>query len=141
MYPDTELKEERMSINIQTPGLHHLALRVTDYERARHFYIDTLGFSVAMEVPNLLIFSAGSALIAIRGPETDTPPGDVFSPFRAGLDHLALACTDEAELARVAAALEEAGIENTGVKIDEMLGKKYVAFKDPDRIQWEFYMA
>ena len=141
MYPVTELKEKRMSVNIQTPGVHHVALRTSDYDRARRFYIDTLGFSVAMEVPNLLIFFAGSTAIAVRGPEAQTPTDDVFNPFRVGLDHVALACTDEAELERVAAALEDAGVENTGVKLDETLGKKYVAFKDPDRIQWEFYMV
>ena len=32
-------------------------------------------------------------------------------------------------------------MENTGVKLDETLGKRYVAFKDPDRIAWELYMA
>jgi hypothetical protein len=41
----------------------------------------------------------------------------------------------------VAAALTEAGVENTGVKFDETGGKRYVAFKDPDRIAWEFYMV
>jgi glyoxylase I family protein len=39
----------------------------------------------------------------------------------------------------VAGALAAAGIENTGVKTDETLGRRYVAFKDPDRIAWEFY--
>jgi catechol 2,3-dioxygenase-like lactoylglutathione lyase family enzyme len=130
-----------MGIGIKTPQLHHVALRVTDYERAKRFYVDTLGFPVAMEQPNLLIFLAGSTPIAIVGPVRGTPAGDVFNPFRAGLDHLALACEDEAELERVAGALAEAGIENTGVKLDETLGKRYVAFKDPDRIAWEFYMV
>ena len=41
----------------------------------------------------------------------------------------------------VADALKAAGVENTGVKLDETLGKRYVAFKDPDRIAWEFYTA
>ncbi len=54
---------------------------------------------------------------------------------------MALACDNESELNRVAQALEEANIENTGVKMDETLGKNYVAFKDPDRISWEFYMS
>jgi glyoxylase I family protein len=36
--------------------------------------------------------------------------------------------------------LDNAGVENTGIKLDPALQKKYVAFKDPDRIQWEFYM-
>jgi glyoxylase I family protein len=130
-----------MSIDIKTPGVHHLALRVSDYERAKAFYTGTLGFPVALEQPGLLIFLAGKTAVALRAPADDTPAGDVFSPFRVGLDHLALACEDEAELERVAQRLDEAGVENTGVKTDETLGKRYVAFKDPDRIAWEFYMT
>ena len=57
------------------------------------------------------------------------------------MDHMALGCTDEDELRRVAQALADAGIENTGVKMDATLGKNYVAFKDPDRISWEYYMV
>lgn len=130
-----------MSIQIKTPQVHHLALRVSNFERARHFYIDVLGFNIAMEQPNLFIFFAGSTAIAVRGPEKETPAGDVFNPFRIGLDHLALACEDLDELQRVVNELEKAGIENTGVKTDETLNKKYVAFKDPDRISWEYYMV
>lgn len=141
MYPESKPAQANANIKPQTPGVHHVALRVADYERARRFYINTLGFEVAIEQDNLLIFLAGQTAIAIRGPEEKTPTGDTFDPFRVGLDHLALACSDEDELERVAAALKKAGVENTGVKLDETLGKKYVAFKDPDRIAWEFYMA
>ncbi len=130
-----------MGISIQTPGIHHVTLRVTDFERSKRFYGETLGLPVALEVPNLIVFRAGSTAVVIRGPAPDTPPGDVFNPFRVGLDHVALACSDETELQRVASALSAAGVENTGVKLDETLGKRYVAFKDPDRIAWEFYMA
>lgn len=130
-----------MGINIQTPNLHHLALRVSDFERARKFYKDLLGFQVILEEPNLFIFMAGSTAIAIRGPENGTPRGDVFNPFRIGLDHLALACENEKELKRVAGALDEADIENTGIKRDDTLNRHYIAFKDPDRIAWEFYMV
>jgi len=130
-----------MSIGIPTPGVHHIALRTTDLHRARRFYADTLGFPVVMEVPGLFLFLAGRTAIAVRGPESHTPPDDVFSPFRAGLDHLALACAEESELQRVATALVAAGVENTGIKIDPMLNRRYVAFKDPDRIAWELYMA
>jgi hypothetical protein len=35
----------------------------------------------------------------------------------------------------------QAGVENTGVKIDPTLGKEYIAFKDPDRMAWELSMA
>ena len=53
-----------------------------------------------------------------------------------GLDHIAMTCESEEELYRFAKGLADAGIENTGVKMDENLRKLYVAFKDPDRIQW-----
>ena len=129
-----------MAINIQTSGIHHLALRCSDFARSRAFYHDTLGFPIALEVPDLFIFVAGGTFIAVRGPGPETS-GTTFSPFTVGLDHLALGCTDEAELQRVAQALTDAGIENTGVKLDATLGKNYVAFKDPDRISWEFYMV
>jgi catechol 2,3-dioxygenase-like lactoylglutathione lyase family enzyme len=139
--PGIARRELHMAIGIKSPGIHHLTLRSANLERSRRFYVETLGFPVALEGPNLFIFLAGSTAVAVRGPETATPQGDVFNPFRVGLDHVALACPDEAELERVAAALSQAGVENTGVKFDETLGKRYVAFKDPDRIAWEFYMA
>ena len=107
-----------MSIGLQTPGIHHVALRTRDLERARTFYAQTLGFPVALELPNLFIFLAGSTAIAVRGPEDGTPPDDRFSPFRVGLDHVALACTKERELERVAAALARAGVPNTVEKLD-----------------------
>jgi len=130
-----------MPIAMTTVGIHHVALRATDLERSRRFYGDALGFPVVLEAPGVFLFLAGQTAIAVRGPDARTPRGDVFSPFRAGLDHLALACADERELQRVAAALASAGIENTGVKTDPTLNRQYVAFKDPDGIAWEFYMA
>jgi glyoxylase I family protein len=130
-----------MSIGITTPGVHHVALRSTDLARSRGFYADTLGFPVVLESPGLFLFLAGATAIAVLGPNAQTPPNDLFSPFRSGLDHLALGCADDQELQRVAAALAAAGIDSTGVKLDPTLNRRYVAFKDPDRIAWELYMA
>ena len=130
-----------MGINIKTPGVHHITLRCADLERSRRFYVDTLGFGVALEAPNIFIFFAGATAIAVRGPEAETRRDDRFNPFRVGLDHVALACEEEGEIERVASALSAAGVENSGAKFDETLGKRYVAFKDPDRIAWELYMA
>ncbi len=130
-----------MSIDLRTTGVHHIALRVTDLERSKRFYISTLGFPVVAEFPDLVLFSAGPVVFGIRSPDERSPSGDSFDPFRVGLDHVALICEDEAELERVAGRLEEEGIWNTGAKLDEALGKRYVAFKDPDGIKWEYYMA
>lgn len=130
-----------MSVKVQTPGIHHLALRVSDLQRAKRFYVQLLGFTPLLESENMFIFAAGQTPIAVRGPEEATPSGDVFSPFRVGMDHVALTCQDHAELERVSESLSAAGIENTGIKTDSTLNKQYVAFKDPERIQWELYMA
>ena len=88
-----------------------------------------------------LLLARVTRTIGARGPEVQTPAGDAFTPFRVGLDHIALACADESELERVTAALTDAGVDNTGIKLDPALGKRYVAFKDPDRIAWELYMV
>jgi glyoxylase I family protein len=130
-----------MTINIKTSGFNHVTLRSGNLDRSKRFYSETLGFPIIMELPILIIFRVGNSVLVVRGNDPGTPQGDKFNPLRIGLDHLALACEDEAELVRVAEALSAEGIENTGVKLDQTLGKRYVAFKDPDRIAWEFYMV
>jgi glyoxylase I family protein len=130
-----------MAVNFVTSGIHHLALRVSDLSRARRFYADVLGFAVVLEAPGFFLFLAGGTAVGVRGPEAGTPKNDRFDPFRVGLDHVALACRDESELERVAAALAGAGVPNTGIRLDPALNRQYVAFKDPDGIAWEFYMA
>jgi glyoxylase I family protein len=136
-----EQGEHDMALHIETSGVHHLALRVTDLARARRFYAGVLGFPVALEGPGIFLFLAGSTAIAVRGPDEATEANDRFNPFRVGLDHIALACGSEAELTRVAGALAAAEVDNTGIRLDATLNRHYVAFKDPDRIAWEFYMA
>jgi glyoxylase I family protein len=128
-----------MAINPKSTGIHHIALRCTDFNVTKNFYQDVLGFNLALESPQIIAFVTGSVIIAFKKANA-TFQKDVFTPFNIGLDHIALACESEDELNRVALELSEAGVENTGVKLDETLQKLYVAFKDPDRIQWEFYM-
>lgn len=128
-----------MPIEIKTPGVHHITIRVTDMAQSKAFYVDKLGFKAVLDQPELLIFFAGTTAIAIKGPENKVDGQDQFNPFRVGLDHIALGCDNRAELERVAQALNAHAIENTGIKLDETLQKDYIAFKDPDRISWEFY--
>jgi glyoxylase I family protein len=130
-----------MTIALQTTGVHHIALRSSDLARARNFYGTTLGFPIVLERWGSFVALAGSTLLIVRGPETRTACGDRIDPFRIGLDHVALACADETELERVARALEAAAVPSTGLRFDEVLRRRYVAFTDPDGIAWEFYMA
>ena len=130
-----------MAIQPKTTGLAHVALRTTDFARAKAFYHDLLGLPIALDTPDILGFLVGSTFIGFKHAQPTHPGGSTFTPFNVGLDHIAIACTDEAELHRVAEALQAAGVENTGVKVDTVSPMKYVAFKDPDRIAWEFYMV
>jgi len=94
-----------------------------------------------LETPDLIGCMVGSVFIGFKKAAPNNPDDTTFTPFNIGLDHIAIACTDETELQRVADGLQAAGVENTGVKTDPTLQKRYVAFKDPDRIAWEFYMV
>lgn len=130
-----------MPITPLSPGIHHIALRCTNMENTKQFYRDIIGFPLALDTPDIIGFIMGSVILAFKKASPGQSGDAVFNPFNIGLDHIAMACENEKELQRVAGALTDAGVENTGVKLDETLQKMYVAFKDPDRIQWEFYMV
>jgi catechol 2,3-dioxygenase-like lactoylglutathione lyase family enzyme len=130
-----------LTIALQTTGVHHLTLRAADLARAHAFYGTTLGLPIVLETEDSFIALAGSTVLAVRGPAAGTPPGDRFDPYRVGLDHVALACASEAELERVSSGLDRAHVPSTGIRFDPVLQRRYVAFKDPDGIAWEFYMA
>ena len=126
-----------MAVAPKTPGIHHINLRCSDLDAAKVFYQDTMGFPVVIQTTELFAFPIGGVFIVFKKAEDNAH----FNPFTIGTDHIAIACETEEELNRVAKELSEAGVENTGVKTDPTLQKQYVAFKDPDRIQWEFYMV
>ncbi len=129
-----------MSINPTTPGIHHICLRSVDFEVTKNFYQNILGFQLAIDTPDLIIFAAAGIYLAFKKADPRNKEYSTFSPFEVGLDHIALTCETEEELHRVTKELTGAGVDNTGVKLDGALNKLYVAFKDPDRIAWEFYM-
>jgi catechol 2,3-dioxygenase-like lactoylglutathione lyase family enzyme len=129
-----------MAINPAVPGVHHIGLRSTNFDVTKKFYTDIIGWPVVVDTPDLIIFATGSVFIAFKKAEPRDKQNSTFSPFEVGLDHIALTCESEDELNRFAKGLADANVENTGVKTDPALNKLYVAFKDPDRIQWEFYM-
>jgi glyoxylase I family protein len=120
--------------------IHHICLRTIDFDVTRNFYGNVLGWKLVMEKPDLIIYLAGSVFIAFKKAEPRHSDYSTFSPFEVGLDHIAISCETEEELRRFTKKITDAGVENTGVKLDAILNKLYVAFKDPDRIAWEFYL-
>ncbi|MEO6290952.1 MAG: VOC family protein [Ginsengibacter sp.] len=120
--------------------IHHICLRSMDFNKTKDFYQNILGFPLAIDTPELIIFVANNVFIAFKKADPRDKQYSTFSPFEVGLDHIAITCETEDELHSFTKKLADAGVENTGVKLDGALNKLYVAFKDPDRIAWEFYM-
>lgn len=125
------------SIGIRTTGLRHARLGTTDLARARVFYLVRLGFPVLLDEDAQFVFRAGDSTIAVHAHPDDGVPDDAGGPERAGLRAIALGCADGAELRRVASALTGAGIAHSGVKHDAARRAEYLAFRDPDGIEWE----
>jgi len=126
-------------MQIQTNGLSHLAIRVTDLARSKQFYSETLGFPVVLEIGDIVLVNAGGVLIGMRGDNPETASGDRFNPFRVGLDHIALAVADPVALEGLQQQLDAAGVRNNGVEDDGTTGGRYISFYDPDSIAWELY--
>jgi catechol 2,3-dioxygenase-like lactoylglutathione lyase family enzyme len=127
---------------MDTPGIDHVILTVTDAVRSRAFYGDVLGFqtNVLREgADGSFWFKAGpSWIFVVASPQP--VPGDRFSEFRVGLDHLGFRAPDRAALDAFAAKLQAAGIPTNGVEQFHDTGNFYVAFRDPDNIQLEYWL-
>lgn len=137
-------------------SLHHVAVRVQDPDASRRFYEDVLGFSF-LEIPvsgafiadwkgapsdgKLLAMQAGNTFVILEPPLEGTGTDDRFSERRIGVDHLAFGVDAREDLQRVEGALRDAGVETAGIEHDPVLDKDYVAFRDPDNVQCEFYMS
>ena len=124
---------------MNTPGISHILLTVTDVARARAFYGDLLGFKILGEDAGYFYFAVGEASIWVITHER-TPADDRFSEFRVGLDHLAFTAPSEEALNELAEKLIAAGVDTKGVEVFAPSGNKYVAFRDPDNIQLEYWL-
>jgi len=141
---------------MKVAGIHHITLRTQDPETTRRFFEDVVGLEF-IEIPVsrgytaiwkgapaggvLLGSQAGNSFLIIAPPLEGTAEDDRFSEYRIGLDHLAFAVEDAEELDSLVERLRAAGIKTQGVETDEVLGKPYVAFRDPDNVQCEAYLT
>ena len=122
-----------------TPALNHIVLTVSDAERSRAFYSDLLGFDVTVMKDGGFYFSNGGVLTFVFASPKPVP-SDRFSEFRIGLDHLSFAAASRAELDAIAAKLIAAHVDTKGVEQFAPTGNYYVAFRDPDNIQLEYWL-
>lgn len=107
---------------IKTNGINHVVLHVSDVPRARKFYTELLGMTVAHESPGHVFLRCGTQQVALfekRGAEPLTPGND--------LNHLALDI-EAGSYEEIKAELERAGLAVSGRPGDP----RCVYFPDPD---------
>ena len=127
---------------MQTSGLNHVILTVSNTKRSRAFYADLLGFDATViegDPDQSFLFTCGGVQFFFF-PSRHPVPGDRFSEFRIGLDHLSFTAPNMEALQQLADKLMAAGVDTKGVQQFIHTGNWYVAFRDPDNIQLEYWL-
>lgn len=122
---------------MESAGLDHIIITISNVVQSHAFYRDLLGFAL-YDLADGFYFKCGGVSFFFF-PSRQPRPADRFDEFRIGLDHLAFAAPDEAALYALAEKLKAAHVETHGVETYQT-GNKYVAFRDPDNIQLEYWL-
>ncbi|WP_013321218.1 SMU1112c/YaeR family gloxylase I-like metalloprotein [Gloeothece verrucosa] len=120
---------------------HHIAIICSDYERSKHFYVDILKCSVIRET---FRSQRNSYKLDLQVGDQDiielfsfpSPPPRRTGPEPCGLRHLAFSVDNLDETINY---LTSQGIEVEPVRLDELTGKRFTFFKDPDGLPLELY--
>ena len=122
-------------------SIDHIAIISSDYQKAKDFYVDKLGFKVKREVERKDRDDFIITLEAPNGIEIElfiekNPPRRVTRPEAAGLRHLAFRVQDIEESVE---KLNKKGIETEEIRIDPQNGKRMSFFMDPDGLPLELH--
>ncbi|WP_163936111.1 VOC family protein [Paraferrimonas sp. SM1919] len=121
--------------------IHHLAIICSDYRESKAFYTDVLGLTIIKETYRQqrdsykldLALPDGSQIELFSFPNPPTRPS---RPEAQGLRHLAFSVED---IDACAAELKSKGIEVEPIRLDELTGKRFTFFADPDDLPLELY--
>ena len=121
--------------------IHHIAIIVSDYEAAKDFYVNKLGFSVIRENyrPERKDWKLDLRVNEYTELEIfaeENPPKRVNRPEACGLRHLAF-CVESVE--QTVKELAEVGIKCEPIRVDDYTGKKMTFFHDPDGLPLELH--
>ena len=123
--------------------LHHAAIIASDYPQSKVFYTEILGLRVIAETYREardswkldLELPDGTQIELFSFPD---PPKRPSYPEACGLRHLAFTVADVAEAVRL---LEAKGVTAEPVRVDDLTGKRFTFFADPDGLPLELYEA
>ena len=122
-------------------SIDHIAIISSDYQKAKDFYVDKLGFKVKREVERkdrddfIITLEAPNGILIELFIERN-PPRRVTRPEAAGLRHLAFRVQDIEESEE---KLKKKGIETEEIRIDPQNGKRMTFFMDPDGLPLELH--
>ena len=122
-------------------SVHHIAIIVSDIEKAREFYINKLGFEVIRENYRKERDDWKLDLRVDEHTELEifaekNPPKRVNRPEACGLRHLAFRVESVEETVK---ELAEMGIECEPIRTDSFTGEKMTFFLDPDGLPLEIH--
>ncbi|WP_035611103.1 VOC family protein [Haloferula sp. BvORR071] len=124
-------------------GIHHVAIIASDYPASKAFYTGVLGFRIIEETYRDVRDSYKLDLALPDGTQIElfsfpgAPPRPSY-PEAQGLRHLAFATED---LDAAVKHLEDHGVAVEAVRVDELTGKRFTFFADPDGLPLELYEA
>ena len=119
---------------------HHIAVISSDWEKAREFYIEKLGFTLEKEFfrptqnDYLRMLRQGDTVIELF--VRPDAPQRVNNPEALGLRHLAFRVED---IEPAVAWLNGLGIETEPIREDPYNGGRFTFFKDPDGLPLELH--
>lgn len=124
-------------------AISHLDLTVADVDASSQWYCDTLGFTQLFrkDLPErsmAVLIHPGSGVIVGLLHHRGQSDG-AFDERRAGLDHLAFAVAERAELDDWQARFVELGVPHSPVTDDPSGMGTALVFRDPDNIQLELW--
>ena len=132
-----------MTTRMNLLRLHHAAIIASDYSRSKAFYTEVLGLRIIAETYREARDSWKLDLELPDGTQIElfsfpNPPKRPSYPEACGLRHLAFTVADVAESVRL---LEAKGVAVEPVRVDELTGKRFTFFADPDGLPLELYEA
>ena len=124
-------------------SVHHIAIICSDYKTSKHFYTEILGLEIiqehyreARDSYKLDLALNGNYIIELFS--FPYPPARPSQPEARGLRHLAFAVEN---IGASVNHLHANNVETEPVRTDELTGKRFTFFRDPDNLPLELYEA
>jgi glyoxylase I family protein len=122
-------------------SIHHISIICSDYDKSKTFYTSILGLEVIRETFRaernswkLDLSLNGNYIIELFS--FPDPPKRVSRPEATGLRHLAFEVNDIEKATRY---FRQKNVITEPIRTDELTGKRFTFFTDPDQLPIEIY--